>query len=52
MVVDVVVNVDFGFVFTDDRSLSEVFKLFDVIHIVTTDHSSVTRITKEVCLPA
>jgi len=23
--------------------------LFDLIHIVTTDHSSITRITKEVC---
>ncbi|KAL9325477.1 hypothetical protein ACSQ67_006122 [Phaseolus vulgaris] len=32
----------------NDRSLSEVFKLFDLIHIVTTDHSSITRITKEV----
>ncbi|KAL2339169.1 hypothetical protein Fmac_013615 [Flemingia macrophylla] len=31
----------------NDRSLSEVFKLFDLIHIVTTDHSSITRITKE-----
>ncbi|XP_065879337.1 N6-mAMP deaminase-like [Euphorbia lathyris] len=32
----------------DDRSLHEVFKLFDLIHIVTTDHNTVTRITKEV----
>lgn len=32
----------------NDRSLSEVFKLFDLIHVVTTDHSSITRITKEV----
>lgn len=40
----------YGFVNTDDRSLSEVFKLFDVIHILTTDHATVTRITKEVCL--
>ncbi|KAK7264500.1 hypothetical protein RJT34_32109 [Clitoria ternatea] len=32
----------------NDRSLSEVFKLFDLIHILTTDHKSVTRITKEV----
>ncbi|KAJ1405599.1 Metal-dependent hydrolase [Sesbania bispinosa] len=32
----------------NDRSLAEVFKLFDVIHIITTDHASVTRITKEV----
>ncbi|CAI8611454.1 unnamed protein product [Vicia faba] len=32
----------------NDRSLSEVFKLFDVIHILTTDHATVTRITKEV----
>ncbi|OAY25961.1 hypothetical protein MANES_16G010200v8 [Manihot esculenta] len=33
---------------TDDRSLHEVFKLFDLIHILTTDHKTVTRITKEV----
>lgn len=32
-----------------DRSLTEVFKLFDLIHIVTTDHKIITRITKEVC---
>ncbi|KAK4439317.1 N6-mAMP deaminase [Sesamum alatum] len=32
----------------NDRSLSEVFKLFDLIHILTTDHETVTRITKEV----
>ncbi|KAL9243521.1 hypothetical protein vseg_017396 [Gypsophila vaccaria] len=32
----------------NDRSLTEVFKLFDLIHIVTTDHSTVNRITKEV----
>ncbi|XP_047253835.1 N6-mAMP deaminase isoform X1 [Capsicum annuum] len=32
----------------DDRSLTEVFKLFDLIHIITTDHETVTRITKEV----
>ncbi|MCD7465792.1 hypothetical protein HAX54_001950 [Datura stramonium] len=32
----------------DDRSLTEVFKLFDLIHILTTDHETVTRITKEV----
>ncbi|GLT52605.1 hypothetical protein SLA2020_259370 [Shorea laevis] len=32
----------------NDRSLTEVFKLFDLIHILTTDHSTVTRITKEV----
>ncbi|KAI3718739.1 hypothetical protein L6452_19621 [Arctium lappa] len=31
-----------------DRSLREVFKLFDLIHIVTTDHKTITRITKEV----
>ncbi|KAA8515486.1 hypothetical protein F0562_018903 [Nyssa sinensis] len=31
-----------------DRSLREVFKLFDLIHILTTDHKTVTRITKEV----
>lgn len=32
----------------NDRSLTEVFKLFDLIHIITTDHSTVSRITKEV----
>ncbi|KAF5728595.1 adenosine/AMP deaminase family protein [Tripterygium wilfordii] len=32
----------------NDRSLCEVFKLFDLIHILTTDHATVTRITKEV----
>ncbi|PKI61008.1 hypothetical protein CRG98_018570 [Punica granatum] len=32
----------------NDRSLKEVFKLFDLIHILTTDHSTLTRITKEV----
>ncbi|EEF43898.1 Adenosine deaminase, putative [Ricinus communis] len=32
----------------NDRSLVEVFKLFDLIHILTTDHDTVTRITKEV----
>ncbi|XP_068668455.1 N6-mAMP deaminase isoform X2 [Aristolochia californica] len=32
----------------DDRSLVETFKLFDLIHILTTDHATVTRITKEV----
>lgn len=31
-----------------DRSLTEVFKMFDLIHILTTDHETVTRITKEV----
>ncbi|KAL1829813.1 hypothetical protein ACET3Z_008225 [Daucus carota] len=31
-----------------DRSLREVFKLFDLIHLVTTDHEIVSRITKEV----
>ncbi|XP_058194378.1 N6-mAMP deaminase [Rhododendron vialii] len=31
-----------------DRSLREVFKLFDLIHLVTTDLQTVTRITKEV----
>ncbi|KAH9606688.1 hypothetical protein KSS87_014897 [Heliosperma pusillum] len=34
--------------YADDRSLVEVFKLFDLIHILTTDHATVTRITKEV----
>lgn len=32
----------------DDRALNEVFKLFDLIHIITTDHKTVARITKEV----
>ncbi|XP_010538724.1 PREDICTED: adenosine deaminase-like protein isoform X2 [Tarenaya hassleriana] len=32
----------------NDRTLTEVFKLFDLIHILTTDHKTVTRITKEV----
>ncbi|KAJ7967664.1 Adenosine deaminase-like protein [Quillaja saponaria] len=32
----------------NDRSLREVFKLFDLIHILTTDHATVTRIAKEV----
>ncbi|KAF8404273.1 hypothetical protein HHK36_009155 [Tetracentron sinense] len=32
----------------NNRSLKEVFKLFDLIHILTTDHATVTRITKEV----
>ncbi|XP_024528011.1 adenosine deaminase-like protein [Selaginella moellendorffii] len=32
----------------EDRSLQECFKLFDVIHVLTTDHSFITRITKEV----
>ncbi|KAL8461378.1 hypothetical protein ACS0TY_032743 [Phlomoides rotata] len=32
----------------NDRALSEVFKLFDLIHILTTDHKTVSRITKEV----
>lgn len=31
-----------------DRSLPEVFKLFDLIHVLTTDHKTVSRITKEV----
>ncbi|KAJ0016913.1 hypothetical protein Pint_10919 [Pistacia integerrima] len=31
-----------------DRTLHEVFKLFDLIHVITTDHKTVTRITKEV----
>ncbi|KAJ1292263.1 hypothetical protein BS78_02G378600 [Paspalum vaginatum] len=30
------------------RSLPECFKLFDLFHILTTDHDTVTRITKEV----
>ncbi|KAK6149782.1 hypothetical protein DH2020_017307 [Rehmannia glutinosa] len=31
-----------------DRALSEVFKLFDLIHTLTTDHKTVARISKEV----
>ncbi|XP_027356761.1 adenosine deaminase-like protein isoform X2 [Abrus precatorius] len=31
-----------------NRSLTEVFKLFDLIHILTTNHDTVTRITREV----
>jgi adenosine deaminase len=32
----------------EDRTIHEVFKLFGLIHILTTDHATVTRITKEV----
>lgn len=32
----------------NSRSLPECFKLFDLFHILTTDHDTVTRITKEV----
>ncbi|CAL9015186.1 unnamed protein product [Prunus brigantina] len=32
----------------NERSLTEVFRLFDLIHILTTDHKIITRITKEV----
>ncbi|CAD6216791.1 unnamed protein product [Miscanthus lutarioriparius] len=31
-----------------DRSLPECFKLFDLFHILTTDHDTVTRVAKEV----
>lgn len=31
-----------------DRSLADCFKLFDVIHQLTTEHATITRITKEV----
>ncbi|XP_066395451.1 N6-mAMP deaminase-like [Miscanthus floridulus] len=31
-----------------DRSLPECFKLFDLFHILTTDHATVTRVAKEV----
>ncbi|KAH7293814.1 hypothetical protein KP509_28G043800 [Ceratopteris richardii] len=34
--------------FAGDRSLAECFKLFDLIHLLTTDHNIITRITKEV----
>ncbi|XP_047069969.1 N6-mAMP deaminase-like [Lolium rigidum] len=40
---------DFKDVITkNSRSLPECFKLFDLFHILTTDHETVTRITKEV----
>ncbi|KAL3519493.1 hypothetical protein ACH5RR_017642 [Cinchona calisaya] len=32
----------------NDRSLVEVFELFDLIHLITTDHETVSRIAKEV----
>eukprot|EP01018_Ginkgo_biloba_P003531 Gb_00816 [translate_table: standard] len=32
----------------DDRSLQECFNLFDWIHVLTTDHGTISRITKEV----
>lgn len=32
----------------DDRSLQECFKLFDLIHVLTTDHGTISRIAKEV----
>lgn len=35
-------------IMTNNRSLGEVFKLFDLIHILTTDHTTITRIAKEV----
>ena len=31
-----------------DRTLAEVFQVFGVIHQVTTDHATLTRITQEV----
>eukprot|EP00854_Cymbomonas_tetramitiformis_P015280 gene15280-18077_t len=31
-----------------DRNLAECFRLFDLIHKVTTEHTTVTRITREV----
>lgn len=31
-----------------DRTLAECFKLFEVIHKVTTDHETITSITREV----
>jgi hypothetical protein len=43
-------SADFGFKFsTDDRSLPECLRLFDLFHILTTDHDTVTRIAKEAC---
>lgn len=49
----VTLNCGIGFFFgfflnSGDRSLHEVFKLFDLIHVLTTDHATVTRITQEV----
>jgi adenosine deaminase len=32
----------------DDRSLQECFKLFDLIHVLTTDHGTISRVAKEV----
>jgi len=43
-------DVNCGVVNTDNRSVAEVFKMFDLIHILTTDHKTVSRITKEVWL--
>uniref|UniRef100_A0A0C9RW55 TSA: Wollemia nobilis Ref_Wollemi_Transcript_9671_1593 transcribed RNA sequence n=1 Tax=Wollemia nobilis TaxID=56998 RepID=A0A0C9RW55_9CONI len=37
-----------GVILKDDRSLQECFKLFDLIHVLTTDHGTISRITKEV----
>lgn len=39
----------FIFYLAEVRSLTECFRLFDLIHTLTTDHETVTRITKEVC---
>ncbi|VFQ88954.1 unnamed protein product [Cuscuta campestris] len=33
---------------SDDRSISESLKLFELIHLLTTNHKTITRITKEV----
>ena len=35
-------------VLAGERTLSECFQLFDLIHRVTTDHATITRITTEV----
>ncbi|XP_028101797.1 uncharacterized protein LOC114301087 isoform X1 [Camellia sinensis] len=49
-VTNIISSFRFGYVSEtkDDRSLQEVFKLFDLIHIVTTDHKILTRIAQEV----
>ena len=37
-----------AWVLAGQRTLSECFKLFDIIHKVTTEHSTISRITCEV----
>ncbi|XP_057858615.1 N6-mAMP deaminase [Cryptomeria japonica] len=45
---DLVLSEVEGVILKDDRSLQECFKLFDLIHVLTTDHGTISRITKEV----